>query len=319
MQAEETKTPPAREANVCLVEVTPVEVDAGAEMTLTASLACEPARDLRGRTLLIRDADGEVVASPAFTCYEDGINETDGIPIPAPSAPGEHRWTAALAPDPDAGAGETEEDCAGSFVVTVVPHATSLLVWGVPSAITVGEQFTFRVGLKCSSECTLSGAEVAIHGEDGRQIATAVISDQIWPGSSALHFAEVAMDAPAAAGRHRWEARIAAPAEGLAHAPARAGFGVCFVAHPDYEVTIEARDAETGAPIGGAKVVMHPFRIQADAEGVARLQVPKGPYRIYVSAPRYEAITCEVEVTEDISTLAELLAEPPEDLARGYT
>lgn len=318
MQAEETEAPPAREANVCLVEA-PAEVDAGATMTLRARLACAPARDLRGRALVIRDAEGAEVARAAFTGFDGEVNETGEIALTAPRTTGAHRWTAALAPEDEAANEEEEEDFAGGFVVTVVPHATSLLVWGVPSAITVGTRFTLRAGLKCSSECALGGTRVTIHDQDGGEIAAAEIAEAIWPGSNALRFVEVEIAAPAAAGRQRWEARVAPSEEGLAHAGARASFGVCFVAPPECAVTIEARDAASGAPIRGAKVVMHPFRVQADAEGIARLQVPKGSYRVYVSAPRFEAVTCDVEVAGDLATRAELIPEPPEDLARGYT
>ena len=51
------------EGGVCSVEVSPSEVDAGADMTLKGKVSCSPAGDLRGTTLLIRDQDGALAES----------------------------------------------------------------------------------------------------------------------------------------------------------------------------------------------------------------------------------------------------------------
>ena len=41
----------------CSVEFAPDEVDAGGELTLGCKVSCDPAADLRGQTLLIKDQD----------------------------------------------------------------------------------------------------------------------------------------------------------------------------------------------------------------------------------------------------------------------
>ena len=49
--------------SACSVEASPSEVDAGADMTLKGKVACSPAGDLRGQTLLIMDQDGALAES----------------------------------------------------------------------------------------------------------------------------------------------------------------------------------------------------------------------------------------------------------------
>ena len=57
------------------VEVSPREVDAGANMTMKGKVLCTPARDLRGRTLLIKDQDGALAQSTELTEFDGEINE----------------------------------------------------------------------------------------------------------------------------------------------------------------------------------------------------------------------------------------------------
>lgn len=317
MDTEEAQVETPREVNACIVEGIPEEVDAGAELALIGSVVCEPPRDLRGRSLRITDAEGAPVASADFTEFDGETSETTEFAVRAPARPGSHTWRAALVPAAEEQA-DDEEDYASTISFTVVPHSTSLLVWGVPSAIVAGERFRFNVGMKCSSECDLRGAEIGIFDQDGAQVAVARLSGDVWPGSSALHFAEVGLAAPAAEGLQRWEARTAAPEDGLPHAAGSTSFGVRLVPRPECEVTIEAYDAAEGTPIRGAKVVMHPYRAATDAAGIARLNVPRGEYRVFVTASKYEGVARAIEVAANLTTRAELMPEPPEDPARGY-
>mgnify|MGYP003115034017 CR=1 FL=1 len=60
---------------------------------------------------------------------------------------------------------------------------------------------------------------------------------------------------------------------------------------PQVRVTIEAVSKETGAPISGANVVMHPYRARTDASGTATLKAVKGGYTIMVSKPTYDPMS----------------------------
>ena len=91
-----------------------------------------------------------------------------------------------------------------------------------------------------------------------------------------------------------------------AHAVGRARFGVRVVSAPDCRVTVTAVDAESGAPVEGARVVAHPYRTVTDARGLAELRVPAGEYRLFVSGKGCIPFRFDGEVTADTSIRAEL-------------
>ena len=64
------------------------------------------------------------------------------------------------------------------------------------------------------------------------------------------------------------------------------------------------------APLSGARVVMHPYRAVTDEQGVAKVRVAKGTYKLFVSQTRYVTFGLPVEVDRDMTTRAELSIEP---------
>src|SRR5262245_57565567 len=76
-----------------VVEVSPSEVDAAAELTLKARVSCSPALGLRGQALLIKDQDGAVVGIAELIRFEDGINETGETVLKAPAKAGTTSWS----------------------------------------------------------------------------------------------------------------------------------------------------------------------------------------------------------------------------------
>lgn len=192
----------------------------------------------------------------------------------------------------------------------VHPHATSLVVWDVPSAIVVGERFGIKVGVKCSSECDLTNSAFGVYDHEGTQVAAATLLGDRWPGTTGLYVAEVGLEAPAREGLYTWSVRSLESPAGLPHAAASVGFGVSVVARPEYVVTVETLDKGSHTPLAGARVVMHPYRAVTDERGVARVRVAKGAYRLFVSQTKYVTFGLPVEVTEDITARAELEPEP---------
>lgn len=193
------------------------------------------------------------------------------------------------------------------------PHALQLTVWDVPSAIGAGERFRIAAGARCSAGCDLGGRELSIHDQEGTPAGTVKLGRDVWPGTEALYFAEVEARAPLEAGSHPWEAKIAGWDAELSHAACSFPMTVRVVAAPDCEVTVKAVDHETQAPIKGARVVMHPYRAVTDDNGIAKVRVARGQYDILVSGSRYLAACTSVEVTADMTTSAELDAEPSPD------
>jgi hypothetical protein len=286
----------------CTVEVDPTEVDAGAELTATVRAACAHGCDLTDQSVSIRNEDGTELAS----------GELGEVALQAPLEIGEHVWRAVLA------AGETNsirhEETNAEFRIVVVPHAATVTVWGLPSAIAAGEHFSFKVGIKCSAGCKLAGRALCVLDNDGAQAATASLREDVWPDTSALYFAEVEVQAPRTAGDYQWRIEIAASDAGVPHAAGACTFAVNVVKPPDHEVTIEAFDSERQTPINGAHVLLHPYRALTDERGVAKVKVAKGRYTLFVSGFNYLGHESILDVTSDVTARAELTVEPEENV-----
>jgi hypothetical protein len=282
----------------------PAEVDAGARVTLVGTIACSPARDLRELALLIKDDEGSPLGEAEIVEFDGEINSTAELAVEAPLQPGEHTWLAVL--PAHTADGVDYDEVSAPFQLVVKPHATSIMVWDVPTAIVAGETFRFKLGVKCSSECGPADWTFEVSDEQGEPMATGPLGDDPWPGTVALYYAEVEARAPEAEGLHDWIVTAPGPDARIPHEQQTVRFGVRSVRQPEFLITVEAIDQASQAPIKGAKVVVHPYRVFTDEQGHAQVRVPKGTYRIFVSGPRHVPYRSDSEVTADTSIRAEL-------------
>lgn len=294
----------------CTLDVGPNPVDAGAEFTVTAAVICDPACDLTGDTLTIRDAEGAEIGILTFDAFdEESATSAGTVSLNAPAAVGDYAWTAELP-------AFTADDLAFDAVVvpvalSVKAHSTRVTVWDAPTAIGVGEPFAVKVGVKCTCGCALAGQPFTVHDASGAEIAAGTMGAEVFPSTAALYFADVALTAPAgaAAGTQTWTVRFPVPAVEPLHVASEASFGVTFVSAPEHVVVVEALDGASQAPLPGALVTMHPYRAIADEKGVAKLRVPKGDYTLFVSARKYVSDRAAVTITGDLKTQAHLAVE----------
>ncbi len=316
----------------CAVEVSAHEVDAGGDVTVVVRASCPDRCDLQGQPVSIRDEDGTELAATALSATElaaaDATSEfvtsepgdsqhsetgrnaysTAPVALRASLGVGEHVWRAVLATvEKD---GVLHEETAVAFSFTTRAHAASVNVWGVPSAIPVGDTFGFKVGIKCSVGCKLAGRQVSILDHKGAQVAAGTLRGAPWPDTSALYFAELRANAPGETGDYRWRVETPGSDAGVPHAAGSATFAVKIVARADHEVTVEAFDVENNAPIKGAHVLLHPYRALTDESGVAKVRVAKGTYKLFVSGFNYIAYESTIDVANNIAIRAELLVEP---------
>ncbi len=286
------------------VEVSPSEVDAGADMTLKGKVSCSPTGDLRGKTLLIKDQDGALAGSMELTEFDGEVSETMPFVVKAPPTPGAYTWLAVC--PPDATRGVSREETSTPFSFTVTPHSTRVVAWDVPSAIECGRKFSIKFGVKCSSECRPDGWVLEVGDHDGKRLAMATLSDDTWPDTAALYYTEVELTAPDTEGLYAWEARARAPGLDAPHTECVARFNVTVVPTPECVLRVEAIDMESQTPVKGARVVVHPYRAVTDECGVAEVSVPKGAYRLFVSGGSYFPFRTDCEVKTDITLRAEL-------------
>ena len=194
----------------------------------------------------------------------------------------------------------TSGDC------TVAPHSTRIVVWDLPTAIECGNKFSIKFGVKCSSECRPDGWVLEVSDNDGNKQASASLSDEVWPDTTALYYTEVELTAPDSEGLHAWEAKVPATDLENPHSECVASFNVRVVATPDCVLTVEAIDKETKTPVEGARVVVHPYRAFTDERGLAQVRIPKGEYRLFVSGKNYFPFRSDQEVKTDMTIRAEL-------------
>jgi methionine-rich copper-binding protein CopC len=289
------------------VEISPDVVDAGAELSLEATVACSPARDMRGRTLFIKDHAGADVCRIELTEFDGAINRTREFLAKAPVRPGEYTWMAVFPEVENEGISYSQASTQISFKVK--PHSTHIVAWDTPPAVVVGERFRMKVGMKCSDECDLERRDFTIYDHEGKQVATSNVAGDRWP-STGLHVAEVELQAPAREGLYTWSVRSIGSDTAIPHDEGSVSFGIRVVCQPDCRVRVEAIDQASQAPLSGARVVMHPYQAVTDERGVAEVQVAKGAYRLFVTQTDYLTFGVPVEVTEDMTVRAELELEP---------
>lgn len=291
----------------CAVDVSPEIVDAGGSLTLRCTVRCSPARDLSGHALSIRDRAGADVARVELTEPEGEANRTGAFVVKAPIEAGECRWLVVCPEVVKDGVSFSEGSA--PLVITVKAHSATVLAWDVPSVIVVGARFRVKIGIKCSSECDLTGRAFGVFNHDGAPVAADALGGR-WSETTGLHGAEVELEAPAAEGLYTWSARIPESAAGVPHAEGSIAFGLRVVRPPEHCVTVAAVDRVTRAPLEGARVVMHPYHAATDGRGLAEVRVSKGDYTLFVTRPGYLTFGLPVEVSADMTATAELDVEP---------
>ena len=189
-------------------------------------------------------------------------------------------------------------------------HSTRIVVWEVPATIECGETFSVKVGVKCSSECRLDGWTVEVRDHDGSTRASAVTSKRPWRDTVGLHYVLVELNAPDSEGLYTWEARASVNnLTEVRHAEGIARFGVRAVPAPDCVLTVVAVDVESQVPVEGAKVVAHPYRTFTDEQGMAKVRVPAGEYRLFVSGKKYFPYRSDCDVKADLTVKADLAVD----------
>lgn len=292
------------------IEVSALEVMAGHEAVFSVSVNCEPACDLRGKTIEIRDAEGNVLATAEIATSAGTSSETGELSVKVPAKAGHLSWIAAMP--------EHETDgifypaAEHSIDVTVKAHPVYMSAWGFPYATEVGQPFEFKVGAKCGAGCALAGTTIVIEDGEGNQVATTTTGNEPKEGTESLFVADASIPAPDREGAYEWRAVVAESHDGVSHEEGSYRFKFRVV--PRGEVTVKVRVIadKDKAPMPGARVVMHPYRAEADADGVATIHAAKGDYTLFVSLARHDPMKTEISLTEDYETTVEMVEENPE-------
>lgn len=290
-----------------LVKVEPEIVAAGGQFAVSSAMRADNAEELLGLEVSYLDAAGNSIGVAVLDTLDGSTLTSERLELSAPLDLGRHEWRA-LFTDP-----VTAEEASCLFSIEVVAHRTSLLVWGAPTAVPAGSDFTATIGLKCSGGCNLAGRRVAFSDASGAAVGEFTLSAETLPGTSGLYQGSATLRAPGVVGLQSWEARIEGNTGGTPHEPAFARLALNVVPAPEHKVEIEVTDAHTRTPLRNATVLLHPFRAFTDENGRATLHVTKSEYVLMVSAARHDPISRPVTVDGDYSDQVRLQPEAKED------
>jgi hypothetical protein len=183
-------------------------------------------------------------------------------------------------------------------------------VWGVPLPVRKGEEFTVKIGAKCSANCSLAGLAFAVHDHQGNLATRGELGDELLPMTSDLRWSEQKLVAPAEAGLYKWVVECPAPELELPHEVPSASFTFKAVDPPDHVVTVEVIDRDRKTLLKNASIFMHPYRGNTDEQGIGRIEIGKGQHELYVKKQDYVPFQTTVQVDEDVTVRVELMWSP---------
>jgi hypothetical protein len=291
----------------------PPEVAVGADFVLKVTLTCSAGCDLSRLPLTITAPGGTMAATePAGGGSQNGGGEdARTVMLTAPLQVGEHVWRVSCAPH-EAG-GVRHEECALPVVVRTRPHQTSLAAWAIPSPVVTGQRFAIKAGAKSAMACDLSGCMIEVRDETGAMMARGSLGPAPWPGTSALYWAELELQAPTEAGMFSWSVRFDAAELDIPHEDAAASFSIAIVSPPEHKLTVKVFERESATPIADAQVRLGAYRAATGPTGLAEIMMPKGTYDLNVWKVGYEAPASSVTIDADAAVEVAVAVVPEEN------
>ena len=279
-----------------LGEAFPPEVEAGADIVVRARVSCPEGCDLRGGLVNIVSSEEVVLTRELGGPESAETAETADIVLNAPAQVGERVWSITF-PRQEV-EGVVHEERVLTVTSTILPHATSVAIWDVPSPLK-GSRFVVMVGIKCSASCTLGGQLVEVRDEAGVRLGDGRLGDEPRPGTSALYEAEVSLVAPSRAGVFSCSVHFAPTELDLPHREASGDFSFRTLEPPEHVVSVQIVPKGIDAPLDHIEVRLGPYRAETDERGLANVEVPKGLYELSASRIDIEPVSTELEVTGD--------------------
>ena len=306
----ETNSSSAHPLTLELKEPVPEEVDAGTEFSFVVT-ATSPAKcDLRGVPFQVIESD-QVILSGELRALSGDHHETAEITVTAPAEIAAFTWSFVVLPR-EVGDAQYEE-ASLDFSFRTRPHATSLAVWDNPSPVVVGERFSVKVGAKCAAGCALAGNEIDIRDESGAWLGGAALGETPWPGTTALYWTPVDLQAPTEEGRFDWTLAFSGAEVRLPHDGASASFGFMTTRPPEHAVSVTVVEENTETPVHDVQVRLGVHRTSTDEAGLARFAVPSGEHTLSVWKAGYDAPKRTVRVTKPEEVRIEMTVLPEED------
>jgi hypothetical protein len=164
--------------------------------------------------------------------------------------------------------------------------------------------------VKSSGGLSLGGGRIELRDGAGAVVASGVLGDTPWPGSEALYWTEIALQAPDAPEAltltAHFDGNVTEP-----HETTSSGFSINVVARAEHTLTVTV--AAEGAPLADALVRLGPYRAPTDAAGIARVRLAKGRYDLVVWKTGYEMTATPIAVEADAAIAVTTQPVPDEN------
>jgi hypothetical protein len=288
----------------------PAEVAAGAEFVLTVRVSCPDGCDLSSLPIEVLTPDN-VTLTVKPDLVDAAAGATHRVALKAPLQAGQHVWYVSCAAH--ASGGRRHDATQLRVPVQVRPHETSLAVWSIPSPAVSDRPFAIKVGAKSSAGCDLAGMPIAVCDAAGTVLASGILGNTPWPGTSALYWTELTLTAPSETGMFAWSVAFAAPNLPLAHLGSSSRFSIAIVDPPEHHLTVKVVEQGTATPVENAQLRLGPYRAATSDSGIAKLVLPKGSYDLDVWKSGYEAPTTAITVDADLAVNVAIAPVPEEN------
>jgi hypothetical protein len=298
---------PAHATVIAAEELT--EVAVGAEFVMTVQVSCPNGCDLSSLPIEVLTPDNvTMMVKPELD--DAAVGATHRVALNAPPQAGQHVWRFSC-PAHESG-GRQHGATQLRVPVRIRPHETSLAVWSIPSPVVTGLLFAIKVGAKSSSGCDLTGMPISVCDAAGTVVASGVLGNTPWPGTSALYWTELTLTAPAEAGMFAWSIAFA-PELALAHHGSSTRFSVAIVDPPEHRLVVKVVEQDMTTPVENAEVRLGPYRAATGGSGIAEFVLPRGPYDLNVWKSGYEASTTAISVDADLAVDIAITPVPEEN------
>ena len=188
-------------------------------------------------------------------------------------------------------------------------HWASMAVWDVRSPVEGGSRTSVKVGVRCDQGCNLGGSRVeVVDGE--REISGGTLGDSPAPGTEALYWTVVELDAPRESGYHEWSARLAGRESQVVHRAPDFRFAQMVTESAEYRLTICVVDGATSKPLDGAYVRVGPKTLYCDMDGKVTAPVSKGGVELVAWKRDHRMFRTTVDVKGDSEIDVELTPFP---------
>ncbi len=298
---------PVHRTALSLPQPIPPEVEAGARIALTIHVACPHGCDLRGLPVHLA-AGGDILAAGELASGAGGVGTAVELQVRAPVQVGEHAWSVRF-PRQESG-GAVHEVSSLPLRFRTVPHAGSLAVWDVPLPTLAASPVHVRIGVRCAAGCALAGRRVEVRDETGAKVGGGILGETPWPGTSALYWTPVELQAPAAEGICIRTVVLAGPDARPPHEAAPATFSFRVGKVPAHRATVRVIDEKTRAPVRAVEVRIGRYVASTDERGVAEVALPPGTFEVGIRKNGFRAEPFRVTVGGDLAVEIEAATCP---------